>query len=342
MAMNTSFSAASFMLRGSLAQRNIAAGKPPSPGPETFGNVLDKATLGGQANNLNLIPRSLGQNTGVSGGTQVSRPVTTGQMSAPKSVGTVKGEQLDFNKGTEVVSGAQKFILPVPRFKDGGEPLVYPKGATDKSGADLAGKPITDWQGQPIGEPGEKGVVFFNHKDQSWQAVKADGNGVIIMNQVDEKQGKALMDKVGKDPSNLSLQEFKGVLEHASGSPDSKDKPGLGLGDMYNSDRDFIKSKMNKLETADTGIPQYGLHRRDDRDVCHAVYVGGSGEFQGPAATPQKFSNGAVIVRQPDSKAEDGFSYRLVQPDAFKETYKNKDGSPIKIMKLSNQTPSGI
>ena len=47
MAMNTSFSAASFMLRGSLAQRNIAAGKPPSPGPETFGNVLDNTTLGG-------------------------------------------------------------------------------------------------------------------------------------------------------------------------------------------------------------------------------------------------------------------------------------------------------
>ena len=280
--MNTSFSAASFMLRGSLAQRNIAAGKPPAPGPETFGNVLDKATLGGRTDNLNLIPRSFGQTGGIPGGSQVARPMTIGQTSGPKTVGTVKSEQLDFEKGTEVVSGAQKFILPVPQFQDGGEPLVYPKGATDKSGASIAGKPITDWEGKPIGQPGEKGVVFFNHKDQSWQAVKADGNGVIIMNQVDEKQGKALMDKIGKDPSKLSLQEFKGVLEHASGSPDNKEKPGLGLGDMYNSDRDFIKSKMNKLETSDSGIPQYGLHRRDDRDVCQAVYIGGSGEGPPP------------------------------------------------------------
>ena len=253
-----------------------------------------------------------------------------------KQVGRVTKNQFDFDKGTEVVSGAQKFIVPVPTFSEtgGGEDLVYPKGATDKEGKSLAGQPITDWQGKPIGGPGEKGVVFFNHKDQSYQAVKADGNGVVILNQVTDEQGAKLQEKIGKDPGKLSLQEFKGALEYAHSD--------LGVGDMYNSDRDFIKNKMNAMETSDTGVAQYGLHRRDDRDVCHAVYVEGVGEFQGPAATPQKFENGAVLIRQPDSKAEDGFAYRLIQPDAFQETYKNKDGSAIELKKLSTQKPTDL
>ena len=244
------------------------------------------------------------------------------------NAGTITSNMLDFNNGADVVSGAQKFILPVPKFKDGGEPLVYPKGATDANGGSLAGRPITDWEGKPIGD---RGVVFYNHKDQSWQAAPADGNGVVIMNQVDEAQGRALQDLVGDNPNDLTIDQFKEVLEKAGRSGD---EGGLGLGDMYNSDRDFIQSKMNKLETADTGVDDYGLHRRDDRDVSQAVYVDGAGEFQGPAATPQKLEDGAVIIRQPDAKADDGFSYRLVQPETFKETYRNKDGSPIDLAGL--------
>lgn len=245
------------------------------------------------------------------------------------SVGTLTHSQFDFDQGSEVVSSAQKFIIPVPRFEsEGGEDLVYPAGAKNKEGQDIGGQLIADWQGKPIGGPGEKGVVFFNHKDQSWQAVKADGEGVVILNQVTEEQAAKLQDKLGKDPSRLSLQEFKGALEFAHGD--------LGIGDMYNSDRTFIKNKMNPLETSDTGIPQYGLFRRDDRDVCHAIYVEGSGEFQGPAASPQKFEDGAVLIRQPNGKE---FSYRLIQPDAFQETYKNKDGSAIDLQKLSRQVP---
>ena len=255
---------------------------------------------------------------------------------AAKDVGTVTKNQFNFDKGTEVVSSAQKFIIPVPTFSEtgGGEDLVYPEGAKDGDGKSIGGQPITDWKGNPIGGPGEKGVVFFNHKDQSYQAVKADGNGVVILNQVTDEQGKKLQEKIGKDPGKLSLQEFKGALEYAHGD--------LGVGDMYNSDRDFIKSKMNAMENSETGVPQYGLHRRDDRDVCHAVYVEGQGEFKGPAATPQKFENGAVLLRQPNSKADDGFSYRLIQPDAFKETYTNKNGTAIELDKMETQEPKPL
>ena len=64
---------------------------------------------------------------------------------------------------TPVISQAQKFILPVPAFDNGGEEPDYPINH------ELAGEPITDWQGNPVGETG---VVFFNAKDQAWQAAR--------------------------------------------------------------------------------------------------------------------------------------------------------------------------
>ena len=64
---------------------------------------------------------------------------------------------LDFNNGADVVSGAQKFILPVPKFKDGGEPLVYPKGATDANGGSLAAAaPLRDLRDLDDEHRGEK------------------------------------------------------------------------------------------------------------------------------------------------------------------------------------------
>ena len=84
---------------------------------------------------------------------------------------------------TSVISSAQKFIIPVPAFVQGGEPLVYPQGY------EKAGQPILDYTGKPVGD---RGLVFFNGKDKSWQAVKGDGEGVIIINEVTQEQARKL------------------------------------------------------------------------------------------------------------------------------------------------------
>ena len=229
----------------------------------------------------------------------------------------ITADQIDFSaeKSTPVISGAQKFVLPVPAFKDGGEPLVYPEG-------EKAGQPIADWEGKPIGD---KGVVFFNEKDKAHQAVKGDGTGVIIMNLATEKNAQELVAMVGRlaggDPGNLSLDQLKSVITYARDT--------LSLGDMYNSDTKFIAGKMSPVGEG-TGTPAFGLHKRDDRDICQAVFVPGSGEFQGPAATPQQFENGAVILRQGDS-------VRLIQPDAFEASYKHANGRAIKVEELAVQ-----
>jgi hypothetical protein len=217
-------------------------------------------------------------------------------------------QNFDFSpeNSTAVISNAQKFILPVPAFADGGEPLVHPRG-------DKQGQPITDWEGKPIGE---RGVVFSNPKDMSTQGVQGDGSGVIIMNEVTAAQAEKLKGKVnqmGGDPNAFSVDQVKDLLSYA--------KNDLGIKDMYNSDKGFVGSKMNQIESHSSGIEAYGLHRRDDRDVCQAVFVSEVGRFTGNETT-HSYSNGAVILKQGDD-------HRLIQPAEFERTYTHANGNRI-------------
>lgn len=222
---------------------------------------------------------------------------------------------------TVVISSAQKFILPVPKLNAGGEPLLYP------AGHEKAGEPILDYEGKQIGD---KGLVFFNAKDQAWQAVAGDGEGVVIINEVTQEQAAELDRKVKElngDPNQLTLPQLKQVLDYARNE--------LKLNDMYNSDRSFVKTKMTPV-ALDSGasVEAYGLKKRDDRDLCQAVYVPGKFTFEGPAATPQVFENGGVIVRQ-------GEEFRGVQPDIFMRTYRLQSGQPIASLTsdLKSQNP---
>jgi hypothetical protein len=205
-------------------------------------------------------------------------------------------EDVNFEGATPVISSAQKFIIRVPKGR--GVPLVYPKG-------DKKGEPITDWQGEPIGE---EGVVFFNEKDNAYQAVKSDGEGVTILNEVNEFQAQQIKSVLGKGrPFNALALVTKLMIIQSE----------LGIKDMYNSDVNFIEAKM-------TPVGDSGLYKRDDRDICHAVKLEGSGEFQGPAATAQKYEDGAILIKQGDD-------IRLVQSDVFQRTYKSPDGSEVDL-----------
>ena len=215
---------------------------------------------------------------------------------------------------TSVISNAQKFIIPVPAFIQGGEALVYPQSY------EKAGQLILDYTGKPVGD---RGLVFFNGKDKSWQAVKGDGEGVIIINEVTQEQARKLYQKVQAlkaDPTNLTLDELKQVLSFAQEQ--------LGLVDMYNSSRSFVQEKMTPVMAGEVPkvngneVKAYGFVKRDDRDVNQAIYIPGEFVFEGPAASPQEFKDGGVIVEQ-------GGKMRGVQPDIFMRTYKLSDGRSI-------------
>lgn len=238
---------------------------------------------------------------------------------------TISHTDLDFSQAKPVISGAQKFIIPVGAYEDA-DPLVYPEG-------EKKGTPITDWQGKPIGD---KGIVFFNEKDKSYQAARADGKSVIILNEVDEVKSKALHSfakNLGESVDNLSKSSLEVLLHHA--------RTELGLGDMYNSDDGFIKSKMTKVHNGapDTERPS-GLMKRDDRDICQAVHISGPSQFQGPAATPQQVPvDGAFVVKQGEGEKA---SFRVVQSDVFVRTYLNADGSKIEKTGTKNSGSPAI
>lgn len=240
---------------------------------------------------------------------------TNMQSTSTEKIQTVKPADLKTGAkfSTPVISNAQKFIIPVPAFKEKGERLVYPKDH------EKSGKLILDYEGKPIGD---KGIVFFNFKDQSLQAAPGDGEGVIIINEVTEEQALKLeqaIEKIKLDPNKLSLQELKQVIKYAHNE--------LELSDMYNSTRSFVEKKMTsvlpkEITKTEKTDPVYGFKKRDDRDINQAIYIPGEFIFEGPAATPQKFKDGGVIIEQ-DGKM------RGVQPDIFRRTYRLADGSEI-------------
>jgi hypothetical protein len=226
-------------------------------------------------------------------------------------------DDVDFSGAKPVISAAQKFVIPVAAFADA-DPLVYP-GGTEK-----AGRPITDWQGKAIGE---KGIIFYNEISRCWQAAPSDGRSVVIINEVTADQALALEEfarDLGQSIDELSKSSLERLLAHA--------RSDLGLVDMYNSSDDFIRSKMTPVGDggADHGTRPWGLMKRDDRDICEAVFVTGPAHFQGPAVTAQEIpADGAFIVRQDTS-------YRMVDKAAMLRTYMNADGSPLDLRDFSH------
>ena len=228
----------------------------------------------------------------------------------------ITADQIDFGPeaSTSVVSDTLRFVIPVPAFKGGGEPLGPPQGAG----------PFLDWNGEPITG---RGVVFFNPDDRCYQAAKGDGKEVVIFGLITQREASrlaAVVAKLADDPNDLTLTQFKALLQFASED--------LGQIAIYNSARAAVESTMIRAGP-DTGIADYGLFRRRGQDLCDAVFVPGDGVFQGPAATPQAFDDGAVIVRQGDD-------VHLVQTTSFEATYKHPDGSTILVSELAVQTPA--
>ena len=227
----------------------------------------------------------------------------------------ITADQIDFSPkaSTAVASDTLRFVLPVPKFQGGGEPLKPPAGAA----------PFRDRNGEPVTG---RGVVFFNPDDQCYQAAPGDGQAVVIFSPVTQRQASRLMAKIGdlvQDPNCLTLAQFKDVLHFADEA--------LSIPAQYNATREFVAGAMLRVAPA-TGIEAYGLHRRSRLDLCEAVYVPGAGAFLGPAATPQRFDDGAVIVRH----AGDA---HLVQVEVFEATYKLANGRSVRVKDLAVQSP---
>ncbi|HLK24894.1 MAG TPA: hypothetical protein VKT30_09560 [Caulobacteraceae bacterium] len=231
---------------------------------------------------------------------------------------TISADDLDFSERASslVYSDTLRFILPVPKLSGGGEPLVPPPG-------EKAADSFVDHRGRPIQG---RGVVFYNPDDECWQAAPGDGSAVIILSPVDEAKGELLAAKalgLNPDPERLTLDEIKAVVAYGGE---------LGIGAAYDSTRAFVAEKMTPFD--ENAPPGFGLHWRKAHDQCRAIFVPGAGRFRGPAATPQTFKDGCVIIKQ-------GESVRLAQTRSFEATYRFPDGRLAKASELKVQDPKG-
>jgi hypothetical protein len=228
---------------------------------------------------------------------------------------TIKQNEVSFDNATLVISNASKFILPVPNFGDGGEALVFPEGH------EKASQLILDYKGRPIGT---NGVVFFNPTDKVVQAAPGDGNSIIIVNRITPEQANEITSKVlefGQDPSTLKLTDFKAILQWLYES---------GMKDFYTSNKGFYQKSLTRVGSAPrdhtgTEIPFFGLHKRDDQDVCKALLAKGPVTVESTSAgvaEATRFEGNGVILSQ-------GTSFRAIQLDAFLATYRKVDGSTL-------------
>jgi hypothetical protein len=225
----------------------------------------------------------------------------------------VNREQLDLRPEamTAVIPGdTLRFVIPVPALA--GQPFVQPELMPDGSTNPDAGKPLVDYKGRPIGGTG---FAFFNHKDNCWQAMRTDGEGILIFNGVNEEKAAQLEEMVARfvsSPREFTIEKLREFLDLAAAR---------GFGDRYDSTKTWAASNLvassESSSAGDPGIAHWGIHTRT-KDVCHAVFLPGEGvAYQDGTASPQVAEgNGLVIVLRKEGTSA------AVQPEVFAQSYR--------------------
>lgn len=247
---------------------------------------------------------------------------------------TVNGKLLNFDNATSVISGALKYILPVPL--DAQNELVYPIDLTDaKGGKHKKGDPIAPYGFSNIGD---KGLRVYNGAEGIYQGATpyvrdnktgATPRAVIIINGVTEEMATKLDALVNKltnnNPESLTFDQYEVVEKYALEE--------FKLDNLYDSQVSFVQAKMQDPRTGFTAASAYGFKKRDDRDVCYAMRVEGPGELDiGDGSLPLPWGpKGAVILKQGDSPL------RVIAKDIFEKDYRLKDG--FQKVELSQVAP---
>lgn len=197
-----------------------------------------------------------------------SQPVTL-----PAILREIDPSKIDFSVGLACVNRTQRFVLPIPELPEGGELLVFPEG-TAKEGQAI--------KTNPDGSTA-RGIVFFNGKDQAWQAVRGDGKGVIIINEVSAEEAASISLRLEtlKDENLPEIDRLKQLLSYARDS--------LGFIDFYNSNAESVAKN---LRTVGADNPH---HYQVTKDTVHrAVYITEAFTVKGPVQ--QVYPDGGVIL----------------------------------------------
>jgi hypothetical protein len=225
----------------------------------------------------------------------------------------IKASEIDFSDAATapVISQSLRYVLPVPKLAGGGEELVGPRGGKLYN----HGKLIRG-----------RGIVFYDPDDRSWEVVPGDATGVILFSPITEDLGAELSTFIATitgRPEMLKLEELKEIVRYATQD--------LAIASAHSSTRQFVAESLEPVE--DSAARGCGLYRRRRGDICRAVFVPGSGAFLGPGASPQRFSDGVVILKHHEA-------VRAVQRGSFEITYQFPDGRPARVAELPVQAPA--
>jgi hypothetical protein len=210
--------------------------------------------------------------------------------------------------------------------------IVVPK-KTSKEIADAEGNPVLDWEGKAITGQGftfTNGVASGNG---ALQAVRTNGQEVIIINNPTQEQEAAIMEKLSfsgtdfyyNDGTPDPIAKIKKALEYAVS---------IGCTDIYNSDIKFVQAKMTTREGAPIDLSavdgQYLANgsqlnvlqtKRDESKQFSFVQLKEDGFYSGgPTAKGEGFKKGTFAIL--DNANPEKPKAWLVEEKVFADTYK--------------------
>ena len=248
------------------------------------------------------------------------RPTTNSPQPAPE-LRTLEPESVEFHPTLRVVNRTPRFSLPIPDLGEAAEPLVHPLMS------DRAGEVI---KAREDGTP-DTGVVFYNQTDGIWQGVRANGEGVLILNDIDASTAAQLMDKIAslaESVDALGLDDIKEVLRYAQLE--------LEITDIFNSKRSAIESTTSPHEDAQIphnadGSPRHDFgYRVVNKADIHRVALETEG-FVFNDKRQQRYSEGAIVM------TNDKFRW-CVDVDVFKRNFKKVvDGKELPLEDLQKE-----
>ena len=193
--------------------------------------------------------------------------------------------RIDFSKAAVLLNRSKRFVLPVPLLPDGGEELRYPQGH------EKAGKAIYE---NSEGSP-QRGIVFANQTDATWQGVQGNGKEAIVINDLTAEQASLLRLKimeVAPDIRQITADQVQSILAFA--------REELGVVDMFDKDLESIGKQMRFVDASAKppvqGDPATFLGFMEvSKDTEHrAVRMERGFCLQGPVL--QQYPKGAIIV----------------------------------------------
>ncbi|MCB9988296.1 MAG: histidine--tRNA ligase family protein [Rhodospirillales bacterium] len=243
--------------------------------------------------------------------------------------------EVDYNRDVETSS---RFCWPIPNMLDeNGEPkfqdpdiFTKQENGSDKIDSKTSRK---DYR-----------LRFHNHKDNASQGVKIDGTGsIMLMSPSDSKaiKIKEIIHSCGADQPDCSPNKITAALQRIYLE--------TGIGDRWNASLSDINKKYDPTDDVENGYFGRFIYKNE---ISAAIYLKGSGSFDGPADGDQTFSNGTFIVfpgKTIEQAKEMIENYDPLNPDkskkgakqvaydVFLQTRRLPDGSPITPAELIHQ-----